>query len=124
MSAIAVMLILWSWSWILFFYGVLEKGREAMQEAPILDQKQVNEDGPNHRRCEESARGTEPIGNWGLGGEVEINVLIQGKGTVMLYFPELRFPTARVWWIYLIDKYNCSNVVLVRNLPFPNHALS
>jgi len=46
----------------------------------------------------------------------------QGKGTVMLYFPELRFPTARIWWIYLIDKYNCSTVVLVpvRNLPFPN----
>ena len=55
MTAIAVMLIFWSWSWILFFYGVLEKGREAMQEAPILDQNQVNEDGPNEDllRCEE-----------------------------------------------------------------------
>jgi len=46
MNAITVMLIFWSWSWILFFYGVLEKGREAMQEAPILDRNQVNEDGP------------------------------------------------------------------------------
>ena len=55
MSAIAVMLIFWSWSWILFFYGVLEKGREAMQEAPILDQNQVNENGPNEDLlwCEE-----------------------------------------------------------------------
>jgi len=46
MSAIAVMLIFWR-SWILFFCGVLEKGREEMQEAPILDRNQVNEDGPN-----------------------------------------------------------------------------
>jgi len=49
------MLILWSWSWILFFYGVSEKGREAMQEALILDWNQVNEDGPNEDLlwCEE-----------------------------------------------------------------------
>jgi len=55
MSAIAVMLILWSWSWILFFYGILEKDRETMQEAPILDQKQVNKNGLNEDLlwCEE-----------------------------------------------------------------------
>ena len=41
------MLIFRSWSWILFFYGILEKSREATQEAPISDKNQVNEDRPN-----------------------------------------------------------------------------
>ena len=47
----------------------------------------------------------------------------QGQGTFILYFPELCFLTAQVWWVY---SYNCSTVVLVpvRNLPFLNHVLS